>query len=150
MNPNLGNDRVPQMGPSFEHVQYQPFLKQQEFILRRDIVIEKDSEYAAGSPVTLLVPGLIMVRIETGTHKGKYVPAGHADAPAAGSVVQAGILELPVRMVKKDGSGDVEDQQGVIVIGGVIDEDALVTDDTDYVAAAKEALTLCHFIAAPA
>lgn len=150
-NQHLGQDRMPGPGPTIEQETFDPFLKQQDFIIRRGVVIEKDSEDAGHTDkVTKLRPGCVVVRVEAGGNKGKYVPVDHADAPAAASVQQAGILEGLVNMRKRDGSDAVEDQHALIVIGGVIDEDEIILVDPLYIEEVKAALPLCHFIKDPA
>jgi len=151
MNPHLGADRMPGMGPVIEQETYEPFLKDQTFIVRRGVVIEKDSEDAGHTDLEYkLRPGCVVVRIETGANKGKYVPVDHASAPVAASVQQAGILEGVVNMRKKDGTDAVEDQHALIVIGGVIAEDKIHLVDALYIEEVKAALPLCHFILPPA
>lgn len=150
-NENLGADRMPGMGPTIEQETFEPFLKDQSFIIRRGVVIEKDSEDAGHTgKETKLRPGVVVVRVETGANAGKYVPVDHADAPIAASVQQAGILEGVVNMRKRDGSDDVEDQHALIVIGGVIDEDLIHLVTGTYIEEVKAALPLCHFIKDPA
>lgn len=148
-NDQLSGDQMPGMGPVVEAAVATPFLKDQSFILRRGVIIEAASEDAGNTPVEKLRAGVVLVRIETGADKGKYVPVDHASAPVAASVLQAGILEKYVDMRKRDGSGDVEDKHGVIVIGGVIDEDEIELVDANYIEEVKAALPLCHFIADP-
>ena len=151
LNEHLGADRMPGMGPVIEQETFTPFLKDQSFIVRRGVVIEKDSEDAGHTgKETKLRPGCVVVRIETGANKGKYVPVDHASAPVAASVQQAGILENVVSMRKRDGTDDVEDQHALIVIGGVIDQDEIILVDALYIEEVKAALPLCHFILDPA
>jgi len=150
MNPHLGQDRMPGPGPTIEQETFEPFLKDQTFIVRRGVVIEKDSEDAGHTDLEhKLRPGCVVVRIETGANKGKYVPVDHASAPVAASVQQAGILEGVVNMRKKDGTDNVEDQHALIVIGGVIDQDRIILVDATYIEEVKAALPLCHFILDP-
>ena len=150
LNEHLGADLPIGMSPEITNPSYPPFLKNESwFVPHPGFSIEKDSEDAGNvGKETTLRPGTVLVRIETGANKGKYVPVDHSDAPVAASVLQAVILNKAVNMLGKDGA--VVDKHGSGIIGGVIDEDALNLVDATYIEEVKAALPLCHFFTAPA
>jgi hypothetical protein len=145
-NQHLGADQPIGLGPEVSDLAYKPFLKNESwFVPHPGFIIEKDSEDAGNTgKETTLRPGMILVRVETGGNKNKFVPVDHSDAPVAASVVQAVILNKEVNMLGRDGA--VADKHGSGIIGGVIDENAIILVDALYIEEVKAALPLCHFM----
>jgi hypothetical protein len=79
----------------------------------------------------ILRPGLVLVRVEAaGANLGKYVPALHANAPAAGDVEQAVILGEYVNMTE---GGAAADRQAHGFVHCIVDYDLILWDTADPV-----------------
>lgn len=141
----LGVSGLPGLGPKPEQ-ESRTFLFNDSHVEVESVRIDKDTDDDANTgKVHKLRAGMAVVRVEAGGNKGKYVDVAHADAPAAGSIVHAGILRDFVDMRDKDGNR--EDKQAVVVIHGFVNEADVIynTADGPTIQAIKDALPLVHF-----
>lgn len=113
------------------------------------IVIVADSEDSGHTgKETILRAGLALVRIETGDDKGKFVPAGHDDAPAAEDVQEAVILLETLNM---EDTGSAQEKVGVkAMLAGTVADAKVFYDDAAYKDAIQAALPRVSFLTVPA
>lgn len=136
--------RVDQVGP------FEPRLQVGDTVeYPSGITIVDDAEDSGHTgKETILRAGLALVRIETGDDKGKFVPAAHADAPAAEDVQEAVILLETLNMEGKEGA--VEEKIGVpAMIGGTVADARIFYDDAAYKDAIQAALPRVSFLTVP-
>ena len=146
-----GHGGLPGLSTRVDTKSRQILLGQAGLINAPSVIIHADTVDAGGTPTTELRPGLVLVRIETGAHKGKYCQYGHASAPASAATIKhAVILEHFLEM--RDDTGTAVDKPAMALIGGLFDESKLiyVSADADVKAAMKAALKLCLIVPAVA
>ena len=122
MDPALGTAGLPGYGPTINQTS-RDFFRSHDGIRKRGLHLHSATVDSGSTPTTKLRGGLVLVRVETGTHKGKFVHPGHADAPTSGNVVQAAILLEDVNML--DESGVAQEKSTWGCIGGWVDEDLI-------------------------
>ena len=120
-------------------------------VKRAGFVVHADTVDAGGTPTTELRPGMVLVRIETGAHKGKFCQYGHAEAPASAAAIKDAVI-LDHYLEMRDSTGTAVDKQGGGLIGGVVDESKIVfvSVASDVILAMKAALNLVRFVPAVA
>jgi hypothetical protein len=113
------------------------------------VVIEKATVDAGSTPTTLLRPGMVLVRVESGANKGKYVQYGHADAPSSAGAVKKSVV-LGNYVSTKDQSGTTKDQSAIGNIHGRVDEAQViyVSSDSSVKAALRAGCPLVEFVPA--
>jgi hypothetical protein len=143
-----GDFGMPGLSPKLTMKTRKFLLNDKHVEYKNGVVIEKGTVDAGSSPTDLLRPGLILVRVETGANKGKFVQTSHADAPIAADVKDAVILANYVHTKGPDGT--TADRAGLGVIHGMVDEGQIiyVTADATYKANIKAALKLVQFVPA--
>jgi hypothetical protein len=122
------------------------FLLDDEHVKSKGIIIDDAVKDTANTPPEQLRAGLALVRVEgAGPNQGKYVTIGHADAPAAGSIVNAVLLQHHVDMRLPDAT--LVDKQGRGVYHAFVDESQVImnTADGPTIDAIKAALNLVQF-----
>ena len=82
MDPAKGTAGLPGYGPKVTQTS-RDFFRSHDGVRKRGLHLHSGTVDAGSSPTTMLRGGLVLVRVETGTHKGKFVHPGHADAPIA-------------------------------------------------------------------
>ena len=118
----VGTGGLPGMGPVIQQTS-RDFFRSHAWMLKRGIHLHPGTVDAGSVPTTKLRGGLVLVRVEAGTHKNKFVHPGHADAPTSGNVVQAVILLEDVNMLNESGAAADKSTWGLY--GGYIDEDLI-------------------------
>lgn len=143
-NEQLGQQGLPGLGPKVEQ-ESRAFLKDTTHIVRRGVRLDEDTEDTANTPVTKLRAGLVVVRVEAGANKNKYVSESHADAPLTASIVEAGILMQFINM--KDRNDVLEDKTASVLIHGFVDNAQLLFGSADAarITALKDAMPLVKF-----
>lgn len=146
-----GHGKLPGLSTRIDMKARQILFGQGGLINAPSVIVHADTVDAGGTPTTELRPGLVLVRIETGAHKGKFCQYGHASAPGtAGAIKMAVILEHFLEM--RDETGTAVDKPAMALIGGLFDESKIiyVSADADVKAAMKAALKLCLIVPAVA
>jgi len=138
----LGNDALPGIEAPVSQEVFE-FLLDNDHLKSIGIVIDSASVDAGhtGRTQVLRAGTLLMTGAATG---GKYVPAGHANAPASNAILSAVILEKTVDMRTKPNS--VADKSGRGVIHGFVKDASLFYVDNTYKTALKTALPLVAFL----
>ena len=102
------------------------FITDNHWVLERGITIPANAVDSLNTPTTKLRPGLALVRAEAGAAIGKFVPMGHADAPAAAAMKEAVILSYFVNML--DSAGVAEDKHVAGVKAGFVEDAKILFD----------------------
>lgn len=122
------------------------FLLENNHILRRGIRVVKTTVDSRSIGATFkLQGGLVLVRVEAGGDKNKYVQLGHASAPLEADVKEAVILMESFSTRDRDGVEQEKNATGLL--HGVVDENALNFSGVaaSYVDKVKSVLKLVHF-----
>lgn len=137
----LGNDALPGITTPVEQ-EVNEFLQDNDHLKVIGIVIDSASVDAGhtGRTTNLRAGTLLMTGAGTG---GKYVPAGHASAPASNAILSAVILTKAVDMRTKDNS--VADKSGQGLIHGFVTDSKLFYVDGTYKTALQAKLPQVSF-----
>ncbi len=130
------------------------FLKHIDHVLENGIRIQKDTLDQSETLKTKLVAGEVLVRVEAGGEKNKFVhnadtvteaANAHASAPATADIKEAVILSQFVQML--DASGTAVDRNASGVIHGIVDETKIDfgTADVARIAKIKAVMPLVKF-----
>jgi|SRR5579862_3184311 len=137
---SLGIDSAPGMGAVVEQ-------KVREY--KRDggawqrlegVQVDKNTVDAGSSPTTNLRPGLVLLKSAV---SGRWVQAGHADAPASGSLTLVGILDHYLEL--RDKTGTVQHTMAAVLIAGFVYDAQIIYVDGSYKTAVQAALKLVDF-----
>jgi hypothetical protein len=145
MNPELGQDAIPGMGPRVDGTS-RTFLAHSHYETR-GIIIDADTEDDGNDPTTKLRAGLVLVKVVAGPNVNKFVHSEHADAPADADITEAVILNgKDVNLLDK--ASEPEDKVATGVFHGLADEDKVFfgTAVGARIAAMKAAMPLVAFV----
>lgn len=141
--PEMGNDALPGISTPVEQ-EVNEFLKDNQHLKSIGIVIDAASvDPGHTGRTTVLRAGTLLMK--GAATNGKYVPAGHANAPASNAITGAVILEKFVDMRSKD-PNVTADKSGRGVIHGFVDDSKLFYVDNAYKSALQAALPLVAFL----
>lgn len=89
------------------------FLNHEAHIMTKGFIIPSDAVDSANTPTTTLRPGLVLVKvIAAGANQNKFVPVGHADAPAfaGGNITPGRAVVLMDFVVMLDGDAVAQER----------------------------------------
>jgi hypothetical protein len=140
----FGNDQLPGVDTPLDQVSFNPLAAHgSDHFVTKGILIEKDSVDATHvGKTTILRAGTVLLR-GAGT-AGKFVPAGHASAPANNAILEAVILAQTIEMRAKDGTKADKNASGYIH-AFVKDASIFWVDEAGYKTQMKAALPLVRF-----
>jgi hypothetical protein len=144
-NPAGGFLGLPGLGPLEEQTS-RKFLTDNNHIVRRGAKLDAATDDVENVGKEHQVrAGMLVVQVLSGVNAGKYVDVTHANAPAAGTIEEVGILMESVNMRNK--AGDREDKACSVVIHGFVRESQLLfgTADVGLIDEMKAALPLIMF-----